>query len=145
MPSTLLNRSNRRLMKRSAPVAALAAASLIPPAGPLLAVAQAARDRASARSASVGRLVAGSTYRMKWGPVTVRIRLDSSGKRIVNVGAALPTAKRRSAEINNRAAPILKREVLQAQSARIHSVSGATLTSDAYVLSLRSALGKAHL
>jgi uncharacterized protein with FMN-binding domain len=82
---------------------------------------------------------------MKWGPVTVRIRLDGSGKRIVNIGAALPTAKRRSAEINGRAAPILKREVLQAQSARIHSVSGATLTSDAYVRSLRSALTKAHL
>jgi uncharacterized protein with FMN-binding domain len=132
-------------MKRSAPVAALAAASLIPPAGPLLAVAQAARDRAGARSASVGRLVVGSTYRMKWGPVTVRIRLDSNGKRVVNVGATLPIAKRRSAEINNRAAPILKREVLQAQSTRINSVSGATMTSDAYVLSLRSALSKAHL
>lgn len=132
-------------MNRSAPVAALAAASLIPPAGPLLAVAQAARDRASARAASVGRLVVGTTYRMKWGLVTVRIRLDGSGKRIVNVGAALPTGKRRSANINGRAAPILKREVLQAQSARIHSVSGATMTSDAYVLSLRSALRKAHL
>jgi uncharacterized protein with FMN-binding domain len=132
-------------MKPSAPVAALAAASLIPPAGPLLAVAQAARDRAGARAASVGRLVVGATYRMKWGPVTVRIRLDSAGKRIVNVGATLPTAKPRSARINGRAAPILKREALQAQSARINSVSGATLTSDAYVLSLRNALRKAHL
>ena len=82
---------------------------------------------------------------MKWGAVTVRLRLDSRGKRIVDVVAALPTERPRSARINNRAAPILKREVLQAQSARIHGVSGATMTSKSYTLSLRSALGKAHL
>jgi uncharacterized protein with FMN-binding domain len=41
--------------------------------------------------------------------------------------------------------PILKREVLSAQSANIHAVSGATLTSNAYKQSLRNALSKAHL
>lgn len=133
-------------MNRSVPVAALAAASLAPPAGiPLLAVAQAAREGVSAHSSSLGRLVVGATYHMKWGDVTVKIRLDGRGKRIVNVGAVLPTERRRSAQINNRAAPILRSELLRAQSARIHSVSGATMTSNSYVLSLRSALGKAHL
>jgi uncharacterized protein with FMN-binding domain len=82
---------------------------------------------------------------MKWGAVTVRIRLDSSGRRIADVGAVLPTERSRSAQINNRAAPLLKTEVLKAQSARIRLVSGATMTSEAYVLSLRSAIGKAHL
>jgi uncharacterized protein with FMN-binding domain len=120
----------------------MTAASLVPVAGgPLLAVAAAETAPATA----AGRLVAGTTYRMKWGDVTVKIRLDSRGKHIVNVGAILPTGKPRSASINNRAAPILKREVLKAQNARIHAVSGATMTSDAYVLSLRSALSKAHL
>jgi uncharacterized protein with FMN-binding domain len=131
-------------MHRSVPLAALTTAGLLGPAGvPLVAVAQAAGG--SAHVAAAGRLVVGSTYRMKWGKVTVRIRLDSAGRRIVDVGAALPTERRRAAQINNRAAPILRREVLQAQSARIHSVSRATMTSSAYVLSLRSALAKAHL
>jgi uncharacterized protein with FMN-binding domain len=39
----------------------------------------------------------------------------------------------------------LKGEVLKAQSARIHSVSGATMTSNSYVPSLRSAISKAYL
>lgn len=133
-------------MNRSVPIAAMAAASLVSPAGlPLMAVAAANPGRADVHPPSAGRLYTGATYRMKWGDVTVRIRLDSAGKRIVNVGAVLPTERQRSAEINNRAAPILKREVLRAQSAHISSVSGATMSSDAYVLSLRSALGRAHL
>jgi uncharacterized protein with FMN-binding domain len=129
-------------MKRSVSVPALAIASLVQPVSvPLLAVAQASPSHA--HSAAVGRWVSGATSGMKWGPVTVRIRV--SGKRITDVASSLPTERSRSAQINNRAAPILKREVLQAQSARIHSVSGATMTSSAYVVSLRSALSKAHL
>jgi uncharacterized protein with FMN-binding domain len=129
-------------MNRSVPLAALAAASLVPPvAGPLLAVAEAAGPRP--HSAAVGRWVTGATYRMKWGAVTVRIRV--SGKRITDVAASLPTERARSGQINNRAAPILRREVLQAQSSKNHSVSGATMTSNAYVPSLRSAITKAHL
>jgi uncharacterized protein with FMN-binding domain len=129
-------------MNRSVPLAALTAASLITPvSGPLLAVA--AADPSNAYAAATGTWVTGGTYRMKWGAVTVRIRV--SGKRITDVAAALPTERARSAQINNRAAPILRSEVLKAQSARIHSVSGATMTSSAYVPSLRSALTKAHL
>jgi uncharacterized protein with FMN-binding domain len=118
-------------MNRTFSVAALAAVGLA--------------STGAAHSASTGRLVTGAAYRMKWGAVTVSIRLDGAGRRIVNVGAVLPTERSRSAQINGHAAPILKSEVLRAQSARIHSVSGATMTSNAYVLSLRSALGKAHL
>jgi uncharacterized protein with FMN-binding domain len=132
-------------MNRAVPVVALTTIGLVSPSGlSLVAVAGAASGTRAARL-SAGRLVVGATQSMKWGPVTVRIRLDPSGKRIVDVGAVLPTERSRSAQINYRAAPILKREVLQAQSARIHSVSGATMTSDAYTLSLRSALSKAHL
>jgi uncharacterized protein with FMN-binding domain len=93
--------------------------------------------------AASGTLYVGRTASMKWGPVTVRIRVRNH--KIVNVGAVLPTERRRSQEINGRAAPILRSEVLSAQSARIHAVSGATMTSDAYVTSLRSAMTKAHL
>jgi uncharacterized protein with FMN-binding domain len=129
-------------MTRPLSITALAVASLVQPVSvPLLAVAEASSSHA--HGSAVGRWVTGTTYRMKWGDVTVRIRV--SGRRITDVAASLPTERPRSAQINQRAAPILKREVLQAQSARIHSVSGATMTSNAYVPSLRSALGKAHL
>jgi uncharacterized protein with FMN-binding domain len=129
-------------MNRSVPLAALSAASLVTPfSGPLLAVA--AADPSNAHAAATGRWVTGATYRMKWGAVTVRIQV--SGKRITGVAASLPTERSRSAQINNRAGPILKSEVLKAQSARIHSVSGATMTSNSYVPSLRSAMSKAHL
>lgn len=51
----------------------------------------------------------------------------------------------RSVQISNYAAPILRKEALAAQSAKISSVGGATYTSDGYAQSLQSALDKAHL
>jgi uncharacterized protein with FMN-binding domain len=97
----------------------------------------------TATAAASGKLYTGRTSTMKWGPVTVRIRV--SKHKIVNVGASLPTAKHRSEEINSRAAPILRSEVLKAQSWHVHAVSGATMTSDSYATSLRSAMSKAGL
>ncbi|WP_104200405.1 FMN-binding protein [Cryobacterium sp. Y29] len=49
----------------------------------------------------------------------------------------------RSAGISNQAAPILRSEVLTAQSAKVHNVSGATYTSEGYLRSLQSALDTA--
>jgi len=51
----------------------------------------------------------------------------------------------RSVQISNTAAPILRSEVLSAQSARVSTVSGATYTSDAYLTSLQSALDQAGI
>lgn len=48
-----------------------------------------------------------------------------------------------SVMISNRAAPILRQEVLAAQSARVSNVSGATYTTEAYLMSLQSALDAA--
>lgn len=51
----------------------------------------------------------------------------------------------RSVQISNYAAPILRSEVLQAQSADVQTVGGATVTSDAYLTSLQAALDAANL
>jgi uncharacterized protein with FMN-binding domain len=51
----------------------------------------------------------------------------------------------RSQFIDQQAVPLLKQETLQAQSANIDTVSGATMTSEAYIQSLQAALKKAHL
>lgn len=41
--------------------------------------------------------------------------------------------------------PLLDEEVVKAQSARIDTVSGATVTSNGYLQSLQSAIDQAHL
>jgi|GEM_PF-628378 len=55
-----------------------------------------------------------------------------------------PHDRRVSQEINAQAMPSLKQEAIQAQNARVDFVTGATLTSQAFVQSLQSALDKAN-
>jgi uncharacterized protein with FMN-binding domain len=74
-----------------------------------------------------------------------QVKVTISGGQITDVQAVqLPFDRPRSAEISQYAAPQLHDEVLQAQSAQIDSLSGATYTSDAYAQSVQSALDQAH-
>jgi len=84
----------------------------------------------------------GPSVDMDWGPVQVTIIVK--GKRITDVQATAPTERERSAFINQQAIPLLRQEVLQAQSAKIDALSGATMTSDAFYQSLLGALQTAH-
>ncbi|HSS10338.1 MAG TPA: FMN-binding protein, partial [Acidimicrobiales bacterium] len=59
-------------------------------------------------------------------------------------GVQLPFDRARSQAISDQVAPILHQEVLDAQSAQIDTVSGATYTSEAYAESLQAALDQAH-
>ncbi|MCR4329665.1 MAG: FMN-binding protein [Candidatus Roizmanbacteria bacterium] len=54
-----------------------------------------------------------------------------------------PSDRSQSRQISQYAMPLLKSEALQAQSAQVNIVSGATYTSQAFVQSLASALTKA--
>ena len=56
----------------------------------------------------------------------------------------LRVAEQFSQELADRSIPVLRHEVLAAQSARIQAVSGATYTSEAYAQSVQAALDKAH-
>lgn len=86
----------------------------------------------------------GSVAQTRWGPVQVRITV--SGGKVTNVTAVqVPDNNRRDQEINDYAVPILKQETIDAQSAQIDTVSGATVTSDGYRESLQSAIDAAHL
>ncbi len=68
-----------------------------------------------------------------------------SGPTITDVEAVrLTNSNRTSVQISASAAPILRRETLQAQSAQIDTVSGATYTSEGYQQSLQAALDSAH-
>jgi uncharacterized protein with FMN-binding domain len=75
----------------------------------------------------------------------VQVKVTISGGQITDVQAVqMPYEKQRSAEISQFAAPRLHDEVLQAQSAQIDTLSGATYTSEAYAQSVQSALDQAH-
>ena len=88
-------------------------------------------------------VVNGSVAQTRWWPVQVRVRI--SGGRITDVTALrVPNGNLRDQEINDYAVPQLRQEVLDAQSADIDTVGGATVTSDGYVRSLQAALDAAH-
>ena len=88
-------------------------------------------------------VVNGSVEQTRWGPVQVQVTI--SGGRITDVIALrVPNGNFRDEEINSYAVPQLRQEVLAAQSARIDTVSGATVTSDGYIGSLQAALDAAH-
>jgi uncharacterized protein with FMN-binding domain len=57
----------------------------------------------------------------------------------------MPNDRARSAEITQYATPVLRTEVIHAQSARIDVISGATFTSEAYAESVYDALRQDHL
>ena len=86
----------------------------------------------------------GSVAQTRWGPVQVAITV--SGGAITDVTVPVyPDGNGRDREINAYALPVLRQEVLAAQSADIDAVSGATVTSDGYIESLQAALDAAHL
>lgn len=88
--------------------------------------------------------VTGTSAATRWGPVQVRLTVD--GGRITDVAVIrYPDENGRDRSINARAIPVLVSETLDAQSADIDMVSGATVTSEGYLESLQSALDEAGL
>jgi uncharacterized protein with FMN-binding domain len=84
----------------------------------------------------------GSNVDTRFGSVQVQVTL--SGGSISDVAAVhLTDADGRSVQISNRAAPVLRQEVLASQSANVSNVSGATYTARAYLSSVQSALDQA--
>lgn len=76
----------------------------------------------------------------------VQVRLVITNGKITDVQAIqLPQDREESAYISQVAGPMLRDEVLQAQSARIDIISGATYTSQSYAQSTESALQQAHM
>jgi uncharacterized protein with FMN-binding domain len=83
--------------------------------------------------------VSGADEQTQFGDLQVQVTVK--GGRITDVTElAAPYDRPRSQDINSYAGPILRQEALTAQSAQIDTVSGATISSDAYVQSLQAAL-----
>ncbi|MCX5046878.1 MULTISPECIES: FMN-binding protein [unclassified Streptomyces] len=139
------NRPLRRIVLASAATVCgtVLLLSLKPHSTPAVAVAVPAPSGSASAGASTGtRTVTGDTVQTRWGPVQVRITLKN-GKLTEVTAVAYPTDNPRDQEINSFALPRLRGEALQAQSATIDTVSGATYTSDGYRQSLQSALDSA--
>ena len=140
------NRPLRRIVLASAATVSgmVLLLSLKPHSTPTAAVAVPAPSGSSSAAAATGtKTVTGDTVQTRWGPVQVRITLKNG--RLTEVTAVTyPTDNPRDQEINSYALPRLRSEALQAQSADIDTVSGATYTSDGYRQSLQSALDSAR-
>ena len=88
--------------------------------------------------------VTGQTAQTQWGPV--QVELIVSGDKVTDVSVVqYPNGNPRDQEINSYALPVLVQETIDAQSAQIDMVSGATVTSVGYQQSLQSALDEAGM
>jgi uncharacterized protein with FMN-binding domain len=101
-------------------------------------------DPSAASGTSTSTTFTGDSASTRWGPVQVEITV--AGGRVTDVSVVdYPDNNGKDQQINARALPVLVQETLDAQSADIDMVSGATVTSDGYVESLQSALDQAGL
>jgi uncharacterized protein with FMN-binding domain len=77
----------------------------------------------------------------QYGYGTLAVKVTVRGSRITDVSVArLQTAEQYSQSLAQQVIPLLRNEVLSAQSAHINGISGATYTSEAYAYSAQSAL-----
>lgn len=85
----------------------------------------------------------GTAVETRFGTVQVQVTIKAGA--ITDVTALhLTDQEQRSVQISARAAPLLRSEVLSAQSANVQTIGGATYTSEAYLTSLQAALDAAH-
>jgi uncharacterized protein with FMN-binding domain len=85
----------------------------------------------------------GQAYNDAYGNIQVAVVI--SGGKITDVKVLqYPQNEPQSSFISSQALPLLREEVLRAQSARIDAVSGATFTSENYAASVQSALDAAR-
>ena len=108
-----------------------------------------ATPSASATSTGTGtgtgtgtKTVNGPSVNYSFGVLSVAVTVNLSTRKIVKVGIASleDDGSFRSEMIDQQAIPILEQEALQAQTANIQSVSGASFTSSGFQQSLQGAL-----
>ena len=93
----------------------------------------------SASSSANGATVTGKTEQTRFGPVQVSVSFD--GSRITGVKVLqAPSGSGRDEMLTQYSTPLLEKEVVASQSARVDTVSGATYTSEGYLASVQSAI-----
>ncbi len=85
----------------------------------------------------------GPSVDVNWGFVQVQATIQNGKISDVQV-VQYPNERRTSLSINSVAVPMLQQEAIQAQSANVDLISGATLTSEGFQESLQTALDQAR-
>ncbi|WP_201732761.1 FMN-binding protein [Acidithrix sp. C25] len=107
-------------------------------------VVKAAPTTTAAPSSSIANAtMVGKLENYGYGQMAVKVTITNNKITDVTV-SSLQTAESYSLQIEQQVVPILKSEVLKAQSTRIMGITGATYTSEAYAYSIQSALTKLH-
>lgn len=75
----------------------------------------------------------------------VRVTITVTGKKITGISVTANPQDQQSYQRESYALPLLRKEALRAQSYKIHTISGVTTTSEAFIESLYSAMGHAKL
>ena len=101
-------------------------------------------DTSGSGTSSAAKTYAGDAADTRYGPVQVQITVASGKITAVDV-LQVPMTDRHDQMINSQAVPIYNDEAVQAQSATIDVVSGATYTWEGYTQSLQSAIDQAGL
>ena len=104
----------------------------------------ASTDTDSGTASGSARTVTGPSADTRWGPVQVQITVEGGVLTDVTV-VDYPDGNGKDRQINAHALPVLVQETIDAQSADIDMVSGATVTSEGYLESLQAALDRAGL
>lgn len=119
-------------------------AGTIPGAGNSQATPEATPSGSPSPASAPSGTFTGQDFPNRYGDVQVQVVISNG--RITDIKALqLPYDRARSAYISQVAGPMLRDEALQAQSARIDVISGATSTSYSYAQSLESALQQAKM
>jgi uncharacterized protein with FMN-binding domain len=126
-------------MKKRVPFAVLAAATMLEGGSAALAAPALHTGALSTRTTHKYK---GPTVQMPWGPVRAVVYVK--GKKITKVVVLTSPQTNRSQFIDEQAAPLLQQETLHAQNAKIDAISGATMTSEAYIQSLQAIVKKAR-
>jgi uncharacterized protein with FMN-binding domain len=93
---------------------------------------------------NVNQSATGTTEQYGYGQLAVRV--TASGAKITGLSlVGLQTAESYSQQIADQVIPLLRNEVLAAQSVQVNGYSGATYTTEAYLSSIQSALDKLHV
>ena len=110
---------------------------------PGAATASPSASSASASASTSSGTATGQSVNYGYGVLAVRVTISGGHITAVTV-PVLQTADSYSQQIATQVFPMLKSEVLSAQSAKISTISGASYTSEAYAMSLQNALKKLH-
>lgn len=106
----------------------------------------ASSSSSSASSSTSSRLkdgtYSGKSVSTQWGDVQVQIKVSGGKITAVNV-LKYPSDNDHSQQINDQALPVYKKEAVEAQSADIQQVSGATVTYEGFTQSLQNAITQA--